>query len=152
MVAVGAYGVAHPGELVLNDKATMQADAVMPALTESKVNHENEHIIWDFDGTLFDTYPAMAAAFHYALSEYGISWNRKPQSSPIWELFPLDAKQHYKKLYSLEDSFFSGMRFCKKYYEFENAKPFDGVAEICRNICNTGGKNYLFTHRGESAQ
>ena len=28
---------------------------------------------WDFDGTLFDSYPAMARGFHRALTELGIS-------------------------------------------------------------------------------
>ena len=29
------------------------------------------HIIWDFDGTLFDTYPVMARAFTETMNEAG---------------------------------------------------------------------------------
>ena len=32
-----------------------------------------KHILWDFDGTLFDTYPALARALHQALEIHGVS-------------------------------------------------------------------------------
>ncbi|WP_202621575.1 HAD family hydrolase [Anaerocolumna sedimenticola] len=31
-----------------------------------------KHIIWDFDGTLFDTYPVTGIAFQMTLKENGI--------------------------------------------------------------------------------
>ena len=31
------------------------------------------HYIWDFDGTLFDSYPQMTRAFQQALSDLGYS-------------------------------------------------------------------------------
>ena len=31
-----------------------------------------KHIIWDFDGTLFDTYPVMGSIFKRMLEEEGI--------------------------------------------------------------------------------
>lgn len=110
-----------------------------------------KHIIWDFDGTLFDTYPAMAEAFSRMLSEYGINEPAKAIKSYM-KISAGYAKRHYKKLYSLEDGFFERYAILQRKYEIENAKPFDGVVELCHNICKCGGRNYLFTHRGESAQ
>ena len=34
-----------------------------------------KHIIWDFDGTLLDSYPAMVRAFVAAAADYGIAVN-----------------------------------------------------------------------------
>ena len=93
----------------------------------------------------------MAAAFSAVLREYGIA----EPANTIQSLMKVSAgyaKQYYKKLYSLEDSFFDRYKTVKRSHEIDRAKPFDGVAEICRRICGHGGSNYLFTHRGESAQ
>lgn len=94
-----------------------------------------EHIIWDFDGTLFNTYPAMAAAFSRTLSEYGIDESVRAIKSYM-KVSAGYAKQHYKKLYSLEDSFFERYEILQRNYEIENAEPFDGIYK-------NGGKNYL---------
>ena len=34
-------------------------------------------VIWDFDGTLFDTYPAIAGVFLESLESFGISEDRR---------------------------------------------------------------------------
>ena len=44
------------------------------------------HVIWDFDGTLFDTYPVMASVFQQMLREVVTaeqSFARKPDPSAI---------------------------------------------------------------------
>ncbi|HGF7826226.1 TPA: HAD hydrolase-like protein, partial [Enterococcus faecium] len=36
-----------------------------------------KNYIWDFDGTLFDTYPAMVDGAWQALKDFGISMDKK---------------------------------------------------------------------------
>lgn len=108
------------------------------------------HIIWDFDGTLFNSYPVMAGAFIDALSKRGIA---EPVNTILsfMKISMGDAVNHYKEKYQLGDDFFEHYDVLRKNAEIENTKPFDGVAELCDMIYKRGGKNYLLTHRGESA-
>ena len=108
------------------------------------------HIIWDYDGTLFDTYPVMATAFRDALADCSIT-------EPIDTIISFmtismgDTAKHYKEKYQLDDAFFERFTTQRKKAELENAKPFTGIIDLCHNICAHGGKNHLLTHRGESA-
>lgn len=109
-----------------------------------------KHIIWDFDGTLFDTYPVMAKVFKNELEQEGIE-------EPIDKILGYmkvsisHTIKHYKKLYDIDDDFIERYTQHRRIREMELCKPFDGIEEICRYISTTDRKNYLYTHRGESA-
>ena len=109
-----------------------------------------KHIIWDYDGTLFDSYPIMANSFNDALKERGIV---EPISTIIsyMRVSMGDAGKHYEEKYQIDDAFWERFAILNKKSEIENTKPFDGIVELCNTICEYGGKNYLLTHRGESA-
>ena len=109
-----------------------------------------KHLIWDYDGTLFDSYPIMANAFEDTLKEYGII----EPANAIMSFLKVsmgDTEKHYGEKYQLDDAFWERFAVLKKNAEMENTKPFDGVIELCNAVCEHGGKNYLLTHRGESA-
>lgn len=109
-----------------------------------------KHIIWDFDGTLFDSYPAMATAFSAALGEFGIT-------VPIESILAYmkisigNAIEHFSTLYHLDEAFIKRFTQLREEEEREKILPFPGALELCRGFCASGGKNYLFTHRGDSA-
>ncbi len=108
------------------------------------------HIIWDFDGTLFDTYPITGSMFQKLLEENGI---HEPLTTIIknMKVSMTHAVQHYIKQYHISDAFLQ--EFQERSYEAELrlSKPFEGIEEICRYIHASGRYNYLYTHRGESA-
>jgi len=92
----------------------------------------------------------MAAAFNDILIKRGII---EPINTIIsfMKVSMGDAIKHYKKKYQLDDAFFEHFKTLSKKTEMEQTKPFDGAVELCNTICKHGGKNYLVTHRGESA-
>jgi len=100
---------------------------------------------------MFDTYPVMSAAFRAALLERGIDEPAETVMS-FFKVSMFYAVQSYTEKYRLDNEFFERYKALSKAAERENARPFDGVAELCRTICESGGKNYLFTHRGGSAR
>ncbi|GIO25031.1 HAD-IA family hydrolase [Oceanobacillus sp. J11TS1] len=108
------------------------------------------HIIWDFDGTLFDTYPVMAKVFRELLKEQGIE-------EPVEEILKQMkvsasfALSYYEKKYQIDNEFVTKYKKRKKEAEFELSKPFEGIEEICKYIHSTNRQNYLLTHRGESS-
>jgi phosphoglycolate phosphatase-like HAD superfamily hydrolase len=106
------------------------------------------NIIWDVDGTLFDTYPAIAQSFKAALNDVGkdasLDWiarlARKSLDECVRTLagtFELDARQ-------------LGQVFGRHYgaVEPEAQSPFPGVVAVCKYVCAMGGKNVIVTHRG----
>lgn len=108
------------------------------------------NIIWDVDGTLFDTYPAIADAFQLAVKDLG-------HDVPI-ERITASAKRslgycftHLANEYGLNESEI-GKRF-DQYYSLmrpQDQSPFPGVISICQYICAQGGKNLIISHRGNT--
>jgi HAD superfamily hydrolase (TIGR01509 family) len=106
------------------------------------------NVIWDVDGTLFDTYPAIARAFREALLEFGAD-------APIDEIADLAreslghcattlAGRHRLYVDQFEAAF-------ARHYERAapgDSPPFEGVRRVCELIRERGGQNVIVTHRG----
>lgn len=107
-------------------------------------------IIWDFDGTLFDTYPSIASAFQRALREEGIEESQEEILKKI-RISVTHGINYYRDNFRLNvDS------FTERYGRYEDETdvtkvfPFPYAGEICREIAYRGGRNYIITHRGKS--
>jgi len=106
------------------------------------------NLIWDFDGTLFDTYPEIAQAFIDVLKkDYGVEYD-------YTEAFSLAKTSITFCIESLADEFNINREefyenFKKRYFgelTFED-KPFEGVEKVLKYVSVRGG-NFLITHRG----
>ena len=108
------------------------------------------HFIWDFDGTLFDTYPVMAETLREAFAEEGYH-------EPVGEIIRLmritmtHAYKVYGDRYGLPDVFFK--RYNERRFKAEKklCRPYAGADALCRLVCARGCANYLYTHRGLTA-
>jgi phosphoglycolate phosphatase-like HAD superfamily hydrolase len=106
------------------------------------------NIIWDVDGTLFDTYPAIAKAFQAALNDL--------EKETPWDWIEGLAKVSLSHCVTTLATQFQlneeilGKAFEKHYDHVrpEEQPPFPGVITICEYICSVGGKNVIVTHRG----
>lgn len=106
-------------------------------------------IIWDFDGTLFDTYPSTVEAFSKALRENGIE-EIKDNILNYLKISEGCAVSHFKDKYGLGEVFTNSFKQHKKNIGPEAAKPFPFAVEVCKRIVELGGRNYILTHRGAS--
>ena len=109
------------------------------------------NIIWDVDGTLFDTYPAIVKAFKSGLNDLGkdasLTWIERLACksitycvSTLSDKFRLDEQdivQEFEKHYSRA--------------KFEEQLPFPGVVAICQYIRSIKGTNVIVTHRGRES-
>ena len=109
-----------------------------------------KHVIWDFDGTLFDTYPVMAKIFKDLLEKEGIEepLDEIKQHMQVSMSFALT---YYEKKYAISSEFIEDYKLLQKTKGIELAKPFEGIEGICKYIHSTNRKNYLYTHRGDSS-
>lgn len=108
-----------------------------------------KNIIWDFDGTLFDTYPCMVYAFKEALKEIGVD----EDESEILKYLKIsvgDAINHFTELYPINEGFSERFHYYQKTYPAEKVLPFKFSREICEEFKNKGIRNFILTHRDES--
>jgi HAD superfamily hydrolase (TIGR01509 family) len=106
------------------------------------------NILWDLDGTLFDTYPAITYAISKSLNEIGQSV----------ALNVIDGLARHSIAHCLEtlsqrfklDPNMLGDRFAESYRRIDpaNQPPYPGVRDVCALIHARGGLNVIVTHRG----
>jgi HAD superfamily hydrolase (TIGR01549 family) len=105
------------------------------------------NVIWDFDGTLFDTAPAVSAAFQKVLDDnYSISY----ESAAILKLISIDPKHCANEIASKHvldgDRLLREVKALYKTTSLSVQRPFNGVAEILK-IMQSRGSNFIVTHR-----
>lgn len=111
------------------------------------------NILWDVDGTLFDTHPAITYAINRSLNQMGLA-------VPMNEIDGLvrrsidDCITVLSRRFKLEPDMFR-LRFDESYLSIPaaNQPPFTGVHSVCSLFQERGGSNILVTHHNvESTQ
>lgn len=113
-----------------------------------------KNLIWDFDGTLFDTYPFMVTAFGKALQSQNIS-EIEIDPDAIYEQMRVHSLRSAITKYSARFGI-DRDELLKSYQKFEQdevelAKPFSDVKNNLQKIIDNGGQNALLTHRNQQA-
>lgn len=104
-----------------------------------------KHFIWDFDGTLFDTYPVLIDVFVELLKGEG----RKVDRERVAELMAISAKTTYEA-FGVSEAFILNYKQQKKTIEQEQSEPFPGIHELLEALSARGATHHIVTHRGTS--
>ena len=107
-----------------------------------------EHFIFDFDGTLSDSYPAFTKAAKITVDRYGVPADEEQiyyllkKYSTVHLFNTLDFGEHRDRAYA---------EFKLLYEELlrTEAVPLDGVTELLTYIRKRGGKSYVYSHSGD---
>jgi HAD superfamily hydrolase (TIGR01509 family) len=107
-----------------------------------------QHFIWDFDGTLFDTYPGIIGVLQKALGQFGHSCEPAEAMKLMLETIPI-TRDFYADKYgidkdALKDAY---MHYHKAFVEGLESVPMAATREVLEAICASGRHNYIFTHR-----
>lgn len=109
------------------------------------------NILWDVDGTLFDTYPAITYAISQALNGLG-------ESAALNVIDGLARQSIDLCLGTLAQRLSLDVDVVRRCYlaayaalPLANQPPFPGAGEVCATICQRGGVNVAVTHRGTSS-
>lgn len=110
-----------------------------------------KNVIWDFDGTLFDTYPAIVHAFIRVLREnFGLDYS----PDAIREFLQIGTKHctlHLGRTHSLDPDVVLARVW--EYYHSQTSipeAPYESAKRVCEEIAKRG-VNALVTHRDRAS-
>ena len=106
-----------------------------------------KHIIWDFDGTLFDTYGEISLVIAEVLKKKNIEEDNRHISKNLHKSLTHTLKILSKKYLLDFDKLVSEFMFAEEKMNVKKAIPFNGVEKIIKSI---EGYNFIVTNRGES--
>ena len=101
--------------------------------------------IWDFDGTLFDSYPIMNQAMESALKKLGYP-RPAEEVRRLMKQSVSTALHFYYDTCHLEGELEPLFRQEEKALS-KDVPPYEGTLDLCRHIVESGGINLLYTHR-----
>lgn len=116
--------------------------------------HTVKHFIWDFDGTLFDTYPIIIENLRLALQEFGFDCEPAAAMSHLTENV-LATRDYYADKFGIdrETLYEAYLRHREKAVPLYRGKPMADVQAVLEKIRATGRQSYIFTHRkGEETE
>lgn len=102
-----------------------------------------KNYIWDFDGTLFDTYPAMVDGAWQALKDFGISMDKKKSYFKM---------KKYSTSYLINESNLNAREFNELFHRYEKestevSRPFPETKQVLEMLKDNGGRHFILTHR-----
>ncbi|MBQ9301055.1 MAG: HAD-IA family hydrolase, partial [Clostridia bacterium] len=103
---------------------------------------------WDFDGTLFDTYPRVNRAIQNALKDIGVT----ASIETIDPLAKVTVRHVFRVLCPhLEDAAWQRYTVHAEEEGYDSMRPYLGVRGMLSSVCAAGGRNYLYTHRDHTS-
>ena len=109
------------------------------------------HLFWDFDGTLYDSYPNVTHAFLCTLDELGYPELVTPREAlSLLKVSVFSAVQHCAGMAGLDVSL--ALEVFSRYHAQESGfSPYTGLSECLRALRTAGVHHYLYTHRDRRA-
>jgi len=107
-------------------------------------------VVWDFDGTLFDSYPHMIRSFRQALATCGIL-DRDETLESLIVISVGHAVRYYQDVYHAPDDLIDRYRRIERIIDTSAIRSFSGIPDVLQFISASGRRNHLFTHRDASA-
>lgn len=105
------------------------------------------YLIWDFDGTLFDTYPPLIRAIKRALADYDAAESYDTIAAmlrgTLAETLDTLATAHSVDRDQLE----TRMTYYHGQAGVRDNRPFHGAIRVLERVLVAGGQNFIVTHR-----
>lgn len=105
------------------------------------------YLLWDFDGTLFDTYPPLIRAMKGALATLGHTVPEARISALLADTLDGAIDTLSAALALDREAFVAEIERLHASVRPDERPPFPGTIALCERIQAAGGANLLFTHR-----
>jgi HAD superfamily hydrolase (TIGR01509 family) len=105
------------------------------------------NILWDFDGTLVDTYPAMTYALSQTLRSMGISMEFNLIDGLVRRSLTDCIETIHQRYGASTEDIQAGFRSHYRAIPPVKQPLFPGVVEVCQAVLKASGANVIVTHR-----
>ena len=106
-------------------------------------------LIFDRDGTLFDSFPVILAAFNYAIEPYTA---KRPSDAEWFAAFGPDEQEVIGKFIPSEKKEEAFKRFCSYYNQhLDQIRLFEGMKFVLEKLKHKGAKLAIFTGGGSES-
>lgn len=109
------------------------------------------HLFWDFDGTLYNSYPQVTLAFGQALRALGLEGLFSPDDA----LGLLKVSVYHAAQAASAKSGLDVQIVMDTFHRFHDAQrdfpPYDGLRRCLMSLRDAGCRHYLYTHRDRLA-
>ena len=105
------------------------------------------YLIWDFDGTLFDTYPALVRSIERALADRDLVVPRGELEGMLAQTLQFCFETLVERFALDADTFDAQVDYYHRRTTVKDKPPFPGVIQICEHFVKAGGQNFIITHR-----
>lgn len=109
--------------------------------------------VWDFDGTLFDTYPHTMDAIQEAVRRLGFEQDRGELYEWLMHSIPY-AHEHVRAKFGFDgEKYENGLMYGRLIDELVGTDrtvqggPFPYTVRVLEEVERRGGRNFMFTHR-----
>ena len=109
------------------------------------------HLLWDFDGTLMDTYPAMLVIFRQMLRERGIEADAGEMLAWLKQSVPFAVRAASERWGIDAESLQTEYLEANDRIDFDRVRLMPGVRETIERFAALGGTHSLVTHRSLAA-
>lgn len=110
-----------------------------------------KNAIWDFDGTLYDTYPKIQQALTQTLTEIGVKFDAGELYRYIKLKSVHDAIANYATQHQLVFAEVLAHYMKIEHQLQQDPKPFTQTRTTLEAVKAVGGRNFLMTHRDRGA-
>ena len=109
-----------------------------------------KHLFWDFDVTLFDSYPQICRAFENTLREAALPVNAFGDDLALLKVSVFHALRAYAERFGVSEE---SLHTCfDKHHHAEGPfPPYDGLRDCLARLRDAGATHYLYTHRDARA-
>lgn len=108
------------------------------------------HLFWDFDGTLYNSYPQMCAALMRMLDESGLPVPSGQEALSLLKHSVFYAVSHYAETYDRDVQELLAC-FHKHHRMEQRFPPYEGLEDCLKTLAEAGCRHYLYTHRDQLA-
>ncbi|MCG8572480.1 MAG: HAD hydrolase-like protein [Spirochaetes bacterium] len=111
------------------------------------MDHKYHYIIWDFDGTLFDTYPSMTEVYYQVLTrDYQIEISQSELQSLLKRSVNYCLETIFPGKKVDEEKLFARLKTQYQKQDKKSEVPFAYTGEILKKVQSIG-QNFLVTHK-----
>ena len=106
-----------------------------------------QFVLWDFDGTLFDTYPPLIRAIQAALADLGVTVAHDDIAQRLCGTLRAARVALSARPQLSADQLTARVGYHHQQTTVRDVRPFGGAIGALERVLAAGGRNFLITHR-----